>query len=240
MDDELLYRRLSRLVETMPDLTDIDAETARWLGRVDALMAEAVSEDILDDFQIELEALAKPGGTRRYEAQRRLLIIIFSTLARAELKAPAGLQGSFIPVGHGFDVFVAMSKILNVATSNVLMIDPYMDATAVADFSPLVPERVRVHLLADAAGVKPSLTPAIARWQGQYDDNRPLEARLAPPRSLHDRLIIVDDKEVWLLTQSLKDFAARSPGSITQVDPSAAELKTHYYLDIWAGSDPLQ
>jgi hypothetical protein len=68
---------------------------------------------------------------------------------------------------------------------------------------------------------------------------RPLEIRLAPARSLHDRLIIVDGAQAWTLTQSLKDFAARSPATIVKVDGETAGLKICAYDAIWRGAAPL-
>ena len=57
------------------------------------------------------------------------------------------------------------------------------------------------------AARKPSLKPAVERWVLQYDSVRPLEARIAAPRLLHDRLLIVDHKVAWVLTQSMNAFA---------------------------------
>jgi hypothetical protein len=56
---------------------------------------------------------------------------------------------------------------------------------------------------------------------------------------LHDRLIIVDWSQVWTLTQSLKDFAARSPASVIRVDGDLARLKIDAYEQLWTAAQPL-
>jgi hypothetical protein len=73
----------------------------------------------------------------------------------------------------------------------------------------------------------------------QHGPKRPLAVRLAPPRVLHDRLIIVDGNQIWILTQSLKDFASRSPAAIVRVDGDAAGLKIDAYRRIWEGAEPM-
>jgi len=57
--------------------------------------------------------------------------------------------------------------------------------------------------------------------------------------NLHDRLIVVDGKIVWTLTQSLNAFAARSPASLVRVDPETAALKVAAYEQLWKNAKPL-
>jgi hypothetical protein len=87
---------------------------------------------------------------------------------------------------------------------------------------------------------KPTLQPAAKRWETQYGDKRPLEVRLAPPRSFHDRVIIIDQMAVWILTQSLNAFATRAPASIIRVDPDTAALKIAAYEEVWTGAQPYE
>lgn len=115
-----------------------------------------------------------------------------------------------------------------------------MDEKALTDFAPLAPAGVIVRLLADQQHRKPSLIPAQQRWVAQYGAARPLEVRLAPARTLHDRLIIIDDTRTWVLTQSLNAFAARSPASLVRVDDGTSELKISAYEAVWAAAEPLQ
>jgi hypothetical protein len=89
--------------------------------------------------------------------------------------------------------------------------------------------------MADQANVKPSLQTASYKWVQQHGKNRPLLVRLAPQKSLHDRAIFIDQTTAWTLTQSLKDFAKRSPAEIVRADDTAA-LKIAAYEEIWASA----
>ena len=71
----------------------------------------------------------------------------------------------------------------------------------------------------------------------QYGDFRHLEVRVT--RNLHDRLIVVNDAQVWMLTLPLKDFAVRSPATVVKVNSETANLKLGAYAEIWRDAAPL-
>jgi hypothetical protein len=55
---------------------------------------------------------------RRGEPSKKAMMILHKVLADAELQAPAGAQGAFIPVGNSFDAFTALTKVLGGATQD--------------------------------------------------------------------------------------------------------------------------
>jgi hypothetical protein len=149
------------------------------------------------------------------------------------------MQGAFVPAGNEFDAFTSIGNILKQAKTNILIVDPYLDEKVLIEFAPQVAEGVQIRLLSDSDGYKATLRPAVDRWVTQFKALRPLTARLAPPRSLHDRLILIDQQHTWVLTQSLKDFAVRSPASIVKSDSETAALKAVAYENIWNSASPL-
>jgi hypothetical protein len=144
-------------------------------------------------------------------------------------------------VGEAFGAFQAVGKVLADATRELLIVDPYMSAKVLTDFVPTARESVRVQLLADSQHTKPeSLEPSVKRWAQQFVAARPLEVRLSPARALHDRLIFVDGAgAVYSVSQSLKDFAARSPASLLRIPPDIAQIKFDFYRQLWASSTPV-
>lgn len=136
-------------------------------------------------------------------------------MAKLELRLPAEAQGAFIPAGGVFDGFQAVLKAMGTAQKDVLIVDPYADDKLISDFVPLAPEGVPIFVLSDAQNAKPSLKPATERWVAQWQQKRPLQVRLAPARSLHDRLLVADGSTAWVVGQSFKDLAkrARKPSS---------------------------
>lgn len=165
--------------------------------------------------------------------------VLLRTFAIVELIAPAGLQGTYIPAGNAFDALAAISKVFSSASRSLLIVDPYADEKLFTDFLQTVPEAISLQVLSDSATCKPSFAPAVTRWKAQYTTTRPLEARLAAPRVLHDRLIIVDDAKVWIVTQSFNALALRAPASVATFDPESSKLKLDAYRDIWNLATPI-
>jgi hypothetical protein len=166
--------------------------------------------------------------------------ILYRTLAAAEAKAPAAARASFIPAGAGFSALQSVGKVLAEVATDVLIVDPYLDVKAITDFVPLAAEHVTVRLLGDGFSTKPDLLrPAAQRWTAQYGAARPLEIRLTTPRALHDRLILIDRKTAYILTQSLKDLAGRSPASVNRADAGATQLKIDHYESEWKAATAL-
>ncbi len=235
LSPEDLYRQLGRLIETMPNLDTepLSTEAKQWLGRADALVQQHDDMMLVATWGATLSVLNRSIGKASKIAD--IQQTLYRVLGAAELKAPAGIQGAFIPVGGSFDAFAAIAKVLKTATKDVFIVDPYLDHTVLTEFGVALPENIPLRLLADEKDHKPTLTPAATKWAQQHGGKRPLAVRLAPWRGVHDRSIFIDGKTAWNLTQSFKDFAARSPGEIIRADDTAA-LKIPYYETIWGAA----
>jgi hypothetical protein len=239
IDSEALYLMFGQLISEMPDFSGygpLTAEQNAWLGRACALVD--ASGDVADTVTIKVCANNMTTALRPDNAQA-IAAILYRALAKAELLSPVTARGSFIPARSAFDAVAAMSKVLRQATADVLIVDPYMDEKALTDYAVLASAGVSIRLLADAAHVKPSLKPAAAAWLAQHGAARPLDARRTAAKTLHDRLVILDGKTVYTLTQSLNAFAARAPASVVRVDPETSAIKVTAYAAIWAGASPL-
>jgi hypothetical protein len=67
-----------------------------------------------------------------------------------------------------------------------------------------------------------------------------MEVRLTPAKTLHDRDIIVDEREVWTLGQSFNGLAKRALTSLVHVvDAETATLKVEAYRVLWAAAAPV-
>lgn len=237
---EAIYIQLNALLAAAPNLTAVDDShnvpeaNLMWLGEVDATIDRLGSISHRADLKIATNMLINTRGSSKYATQIKM--IIYRCLGEAQRYAPKTAQSAFIATGSDFDAFVAIQKVIQHADKMIMMIDPYMDQSAIATFCVLANETVSISLLSDTAGLRPALKPAAEKWISQYGDKRPLKVRAAPERSLHDRIIIVDASEAWILTQSLKDFAARSPATIQKVDPQLAQMKFEAYSEIWEKS----
>ncbi|RYE51451.1 MAG: hypothetical protein EOP21_01370 [Hyphomicrobiales bacterium] len=137
------------------------------------------------------------------------MAILYRHQALAELAAPIDVRGAFINTGAELDGLAAVARVFDTARQFIRIVDPYLDQTAVTTFAVLAAENIAVELLSDTRTVRPNLEPMARAFGNQHGATRPLSLRLAPPRALHDRLIVVDGQQVWSVTQSLKDLAAK-------------------------------
>lgn len=231
MKPEALYGQLKAVVASAPSMKydemrhehRLAVEFQTWINRALVLVSEALGTVGVAEFKAAQRNL---GGMRGHEeAVETIISLLYRSLAVIELELPAAAQGAFIPAGNEFDAMAAVSKIFGSAATEAMIVDPYLEGQFLIDFAHLLNEGVSVQLLSDAATVKASLAPAVARWQSQHGTTRPLEAKLAPAHSLHDRLIIVDRRDVWTVGQSFNRLARRAPTSFTKTDSDTAALK---------------
>jgi hypothetical protein len=238
---EAHYRQLNLLISQMPPLQgrgEYSQEQMQWLGRASVLIEGA--GDMLDTAAMRHHmSLINTAG--RSIHVKDILVILHRALARAEQQVPVAAQGAFIHAGETFSAFQAVAKVLSSAQEGILLIDPYLSTEAVFDFALTAPENVTVRLLLDGQrqALNEGLRAGVARWQQQYGQSRPLSARCTAPRQLHDRLILLDNREAWVLTQSFKDLAERAHASLVRADDELAEAKVAAYNAMWQAATAL-
>ena len=234
-----LYHRVGGLLANTPDLyaRPVTDETRAWLGQACALVE--ASGNIADQAKI-VTASDRLEYVGRDRQVRTILNVLQRTFARAELAAPAVMRGTYLPVGAHFGGLAAVVSILRPAGESVLFVDAYADANLLTEFAVQAPEGVNVQVLSDEATKKPGLAPALERWEREYGDLRPIDCRLSEPRALHDRLIIVDWRDVYSVGQSFNAIAQRSPTAILRVDDETAGMKIDGYRALWDAATPLE
>jgi hypothetical protein len=231
---EALYLQLGQLLTAMPDLTakgPISGGTNRWLAVAFALV-EAVGHT---GDAVAMKLLANRAGTSMalQGDPQQAAAIVNRALVRAEMAAPAAMQGAFIPAGGFFDAFAALKTVISEAKADVLLVDPYAGATILTDYAePLVADGVRIRVLAAVGKVDASMKVAAQSWTKTYA-TRSLEVRLAKPKLLHDRAIITDGKTAWTMGQSFNGLGKGAFTTIIKSPPEVGSEKIAAYDAIW-------
>jgi hypothetical protein len=229
---ESLYHQIGRLRNEMPPASELGkASTTKWIGSVLAVVEAGENTMELVNLRTYFNHVTQYGCGE--ETANMIAQNIDTVMAKLELKLPAAAQGAFIPAGGVYDGYQAVSKAIDGAQKHVFLVDPYGDDKLISDFVPLATEGLPVFILSDEHYAKPSLKPAAERWVAQWGTKRPLEVRLAPARSLHDRLIVTDFDVAWVVGQSFKDLAKRAHSSLVRMDPESGALKINAHLGIW-------
>ncbi|GIK24695.1 MAG: hypothetical protein BroJett006_09410 [Betaproteobacteria bacterium] len=221
------------LVATIPPLETCDLaapEVQRWIGRSCSLVDEF--GDLIDKIGFN-SAARSLASTLRARSAHEMRALLHKILANLEQRVGEQKGAEFIKAKDVFAGFVSILDTIRRATRIVWIVDPYMDETILRDYGAAVPERVLLRLLTTKREQNATIVPAVQKWQQTYREQRPVEGRLAPKRRLHDRFIAIDGKEVWLLSQSLREFAEQAPATVVLFDPSLAADKLDAYEAIW-------
>ncbi|MEG8027109.1 hypothetical protein [Sphingomonas aerolata] len=240
-DWEALYHQLGQIISDEPKIPSGNnrgsGDILRWLGRAEALIEEVSGLADHHKFDSMRKTMLTATATDAETQMRHIRGLLYAALANAELNAPTATKGAFIPAGNAFDALTAVTGILRGCVGSVLIVDPYMDAVALTDFLPMVSEGTSLRLLASSKQKAAGLPEAVDRWKAQHVGTRPIELRLAAPRLLHDRLIM-DDVNVWSLSQSFNAIAKRSPAMVQRVSADIASAKRDAFTDMWQGATP--
>ena len=237
-DDTKLYHELGALLAEVPDLQQPNApDTLRWLARLYAVVHDAQGYDLFATSELKVaidnldyDLLASP---------TRVLSIAHRVLAILERKVPSSEGGAFIQVGDTFDGLVKIGRVISSATKSVFFLDAYAAANILHDYATFATEGVSIEVLAGQNQVKPNLAGAARTWKEQYKQARPLEVRLAPEKTVHDRAIFIDDKEAWTIGTSFNSVANRAPTLLQRVGTvDVFPDKLAAYRSIWGTASP--
>jgi len=208
----------------------------RWLGRVDAILEASGNILAIAAFRSARQRL---GGMM--QSRDDLMIPLYDVLSAMELLVPASMQGAFIPPGDTWDGYSALVKLIQRECDDILIVDPYLSSDIYLYFAPHSAAKKGIRCLCQKKNQTfAGLQASAAKWASDpISEQHPVEVRFAAEKLLHDRLIIIDGKESWIVTQSIKDIAKRSPASVTRTEPELAQMKSNYYETVWASATPL-
>jgi hypothetical protein len=237
VEPEAAYFQLGGLLAEMPDLGSgpITPEIDQWAKRAVALIEQTGA--LADSIQFKI-AIGHLHGALRARNVQVIVSILRRALAEAELDVPPESRGAFLIADNAFDAFAAVRKVLRMAKTDVLLVDPNADARALTDCAVLAPESVTVRLLADKSDYNTSLASAAHYWV-QHFGRRPLSVRLAVAGTVEDTLIAIDRATVWALGHAFNKLAKCTHMSLVRLPPDAAAHMIAVYAAIWDTADPL-
>ncbi len=168
-----------------------------------------------------------PHGLNQSNYNKRLLAyeaFLKSAMSELELLMPEReIQGHY-DVGDEYEFYRDIKAILALATTGLLVIDPYLNDEVFSLYADGINRSIRLRILSNDI---PATTLVVA---GKYAAGGNLSLRAT--NAIHDRLILIDNR-VWFIGQSLKDAARKKPTYIVEQD--AGNVRPTYE-DIWNGA----
>jgi hypothetical protein len=232
LTNEQLLSEIEDLIRTMPPRATIRHETEEnfaWFGRAAALVTEWNAA----------KAIAFDGQLRNVHARIALdaghavtSILLMLQQARHELRLKTvGPLSLAVAQGAVFDYFDELRKVIESAKSEILFVDPYIDAEFVSRYLPQIAAGVSVRLLGRERMT--TLLPAVQLFVQQSG----LTVEVRSSAALHDRFVFVDKKSCFQSGASFKDGAKKSPTTLTQVEDAFSAIQSAYE-ELWQKGTP--
>ena len=121
---------------------------------------------------------------------------LFEALEDKSLKAK---QGIFYD-GEIFDAYVFVNDLLKLATTEIILIDNYIDETVFTIFSKYPNIKIKIF----TQNISKQLKLDFEKYQKQYQN-----IELKEFKNSHDRFLIIDKKDIYHLGASLKDLGKK-------------------------------
>ena len=228
--DAQILAELEDLLRTMPPhptLRHPTEENFAWFGRARSIVAAwNGSSSIFFGPYVET-FIGSINAHAAEEAFAKLMTILQE--ARFDLRMrTTGPLSVAVNRGQPFDYFDEVRKLIAAAQTDILFVDPYLDADFVARYLPHIRAGVKIRLLTSKN--LPVLLPAVQQFVLQRAASVEVRKPNARP---HDRYVFIDRAQCYLSSATFQDGGRLSPATLQQISDSFAELSQIYEAE-WA------
>lgn len=218
-----LLGELEDLVRNQPPYATIRHNTEEnrvWTGRVVAaigLWNGVLGVQARADAKLMRHVMAREAN----EGLEGLINLLHEAHSAVRLSA-LGPVSTAIGQGLVFQYFDEIRKILAGAKSDLLFVDPYLDAEFVSRYLLDLRGDITVRLLARER--MSSLLPSVEMLTKQSQINITVKSA----SNFHDRYLFVDGRECYQSGASFKDGARNAPTTITQITDAFVPVRDTY------------
>jgi hypothetical protein len=142
-----------------------------------------------------------------------------------ELDGRSDLGSTYAP-GDIYRFFSDLKAVINSATHEVLVVDPYFNGEAFDAYLSTASDGLLTRILADR--YSKDISGYVAKHVAQFKT----KIELRTSKELHDRLIFVDKDLAWIMGGSIKD-AGKKAAYLIPLASQIASAKRDIYSGIW-------
>jgi hypothetical protein len=230
MDDAQLLAEFEDLLRTMPSpevMRKLTVETYAWFGRARAIVGSwdkiraVFFAGQVDEYLASINS-AFNSDLMGLSPLPKIIALIQEARFDLRMKTTGPLSVA-VNRGQPFDYFDEVRKLIAAAQSDILFVDPYLDADFVSRYLPHIRSGVTIRLLASKNLAV--LLPAAQQFAQQHKAS--VEVRKTAGRP-HDRYVFVDKGQCYLSSASFQDGGRLSPATLQQISDASAELLAMY------------
>jgi hypothetical protein len=225
--DQLLFE-VKYVIRSMPGPRDFGVNPDMcipWLGRASAAMNQWDVTRATLHFEPAVRRYAdlQSNGDRVVFApiSHRLLLLLHQAENDLRMRT-AGPLSVGVQSGRVFEYFDEVRKLIEGARSDLLIIDPYLDAEFVSRYLPFVAPGASVRMLARERIA--TLKPAVEAYKAQTG----LAVEVRTIDGFHDRYVFVDQQACYQSGASFKDGAKKTPTTLVQITDAFPSVKATY------------
>lgn len=235
IEKHILLLKLTEALENVPDFGEkaaLEASTPQrqWLSQVGALLKRLGIEHSVQ-YKSSFNMLGQYWKWASSQITGQVLDAIEEIKLELELDDRSEIGSAYAP-GDVYRFFADLKEIINSATSEIMIIDPYFNGEAFDAYISTVDTNLDVKILADR--YSKDINAYIEKHKAQFKT----EITLRHSKELHDRIIFIDDNTAWIMGGSIKDAGKKA----TYLIPLQTELtlaKKEIYKEIWERATPI-
>lgn len=209
----------------------VEHEETQWKNLNEIILTHGLGEDsnnLNHFYRARSAGLHRMGGISEHQIQinfqlriEEFTAMLKSSIAELEMMLPkAEIVGVYEP-GSEYQFYKDLKQIVGVASSELFIVDNYLDTQLFDVYMENVPSSVHVRVLTNkVSDALKAVAEKFAR-RGNFE--------LRSSADVHDRVVFADDR-CWVIGQSIKDAAKKKPTYI--VEHTASAMKT-VYEPIW-------
>jgi len=211
-------------------IADANSPPQQWIARIGALLSRVGLEHKVA-FQSCRSTTVQYWRVSREPLRQQLLAAAEEIKLELELDGHEYI-GQVYDVQHQYDFLCDLKEIIMGAQKEVFVVDPYFDGGAFETYLGPLGNSCGIRVLCgkysrDVAG-------HIDAFKAQYG----VSPELRTSKDIHDRLVILDGSDCWIVGGSIKD-AGKKPTYLVPLQPGIAPTKIAIYESLWQKSQSL-
>jgi hypothetical protein len=235
IEKHIILLKMIQALEKAPDFGDsvsLDAHSPqrKWLSVVGALLSRLGIHEAAE-YRSAFSTLAAYWKPAIQSIKGQVSDAIEKIKLELELDGRSEIGSAYQP-GDVYRFYADLKAIINSAKKEVLVIDPFFDGNSFDAYLSTLQEGITVQILAER--YSNDISAYISKHQTQYKSI--IELRRS--KELHDRLVIVDNDDCWIMGGSIKDAGTKATYLIPLAAP-LSENKRTIYSEIWGRANKI-